>query len=127
MVAETNQAYAESGVGHRVRLVERSEVAYGETGNSLVDLFRFADPSDGHMDEVHAVRDRVGADLAHLIVGRSDAGGRADILGPSASASIGAAAGSSRTSWVTTWGSCTTATKCTTARAGRGGIRPTAT
>ena len=32
----------------------------------------FEDPSDGHMDDVHALRDRVGADLVHLIVGRSD-------------------------------------------------------
>ena len=81
MVAETNQAYAESGVRHRLRLVERSEVAYAETGVSQVDLTRFANPDDGHMDGVHALRDRVGADLAHLIVDESDVGGRAYILG----------------------------------------------
>ena len=67
MVAETNQAYAASGIHHRLRLVERSEVAYTETVNPLVDIVRLADPSDGHLDEVHAVRDRVGADLVHLI------------------------------------------------------------
>ena len=77
MVAETNQIYAASEVHHRVRLVERSEVAYDETGDSFIDLRRLANPSDGHMDEVHAVRDRVGADLVHLIVGDSDVGGRA--------------------------------------------------
>ena len=76
MVAETNQIYAASEVHHRVRLVERSEVAYNETGDSFVDVSRFANPSDGHMDEVHAVRARVGADLVHLIVGESDVGGR---------------------------------------------------
>ncbi len=81
MVAETNQAYAESGVAHRLRLVARSEVAYDETGDSFTDLYRLADPSDGHMDEVHAVRDRVGADLVHLIAGVTDACGRAYILG----------------------------------------------
>ena len=80
MVAETNQAYADSGVRHRVRLVGRSEVAYAETGVSAVDLRRLADPSDGHMDAVHALRDRVGADLVHLIVDESDVGGRASIL-----------------------------------------------
>ena len=42
MVAETNQAYVASGVGHRLRLVERSEVAYRETGNSFVDVGRLA-------------------------------------------------------------------------------------
>ena len=79
MVAETNQAYAASGVDHRLRLVERSEVAYNETGDSLTDLGRFAAPSDGHMDAVHALRDRVGADLVHLIV--SEGGGRAYLVG----------------------------------------------
>ena len=80
-VAETNQAYAASGVHHRLRLVERSEVTYTETGDSVVDIQRLSDPSDGHMDGVHAVRDRVGADLVHLIFAESDVGGRAYILG----------------------------------------------
>ena len=72
MVAETNQAYAESGVDHRLVLVERSEVSYTETGDSRVDLRRLAEPSDGHLDAVHALRDRVGADLVHLIVSEAD-------------------------------------------------------
>ena len=63
MVAETNQAYAASGIHQRLRLVGGSEVAYDETGNSYVDLNRLRDPSDGYMDEVHAVRDRVGRTL----------------------------------------------------------------
>ena len=72
MVAETNQAYATSGVNHRVALVERSEVTYVEPGDSDLDLDRLLEPSDGHLDEVHALRDRVGADLVHLIVGEAD-------------------------------------------------------
>ena len=79
MVAETNQAYAASGVDHRLSLVERSEVAYNESGYSLIDLGRFAVSSDGHMDAVHALRDRVGADLMHLII--SGFGGRAFLVG----------------------------------------------
>ena len=66
-IAETNQAYAASGVDLRLALVDRSEVAYTET-NGGRDVDRLADPSDGHLDEVHALRDRVGADLVHLIV-----------------------------------------------------------
>ena len=89
MVAETNQAYAASGVRHRVRLVERSEVTYDETGNAGVDLSRLADPYDGHMDEVHAVRDQIGADLVHLIVGESDYGGLADRPGAFGLTSLG--------------------------------------
>ena len=81
VIAETNQALSDSGVHHRLRLVESAEVAYDETGDSLVDLPRLTDPSDGHMDEVHAMRDRVGADLVSLMVGESDVCGRAYLAG----------------------------------------------
>ncbi len=66
MVAETNEAYQASGVHHRLALVARSEVQYAEAGD-FRDIGRFADPADGYMDEVHAMRDRTGADLVHLI------------------------------------------------------------
>ncbi len=72
MVAETNQAYAASGVHHRVALVDRSEVSYPDTGDSELDLGRLLDPADGQLDEVHTLRDEVGADLVHLIVGEAD-------------------------------------------------------
>ena len=52
-VAETNQAYANSGVTHRIRLVLREEVDYIEDGDSLIDLGRLLDDSDGYMDHVH--------------------------------------------------------------------------
>ena len=83
MVAEANQAYAASAVNHRLALVEMSEVAYTETGTSGLDMDRLADPADGHMDEVHALRDRVGADLVHLIVDadKADVGGIAKLPG----------------------------------------------
>ena len=68
MVHETNQALGASGVTHRIALVERSEVQYAESGDLRDDLRRLASPSDGYMDEVHALRDRVGADLVHLLV-----------------------------------------------------------
>ena len=72
LVAETNQAYETSRVDHRVTLVDASEVPYVESGDSTLDLSRLLDPSDGHMDEVHSLRDEVGADLVHLIVGETD-------------------------------------------------------
>ena len=68
MIAETNQAYATSGVHQRLALVGRSEVPYTET-SGFVDLDHLRDPDDGHLDEAHALRDRTGADLVHLIVG----------------------------------------------------------
>ena len=68
MVAETNQAYAASGVHQRVVLTGREEVPdIGTFG--LRDVFELADPSDGRLDEAHALRDRTGADMVHLIVG----------------------------------------------------------
>ena len=70
LIAETNEAYAASGVRQRLALVGRSEVPYAETHGRL-DLDRLTDPSDGHLDEVHALRDRAGADVVHLVVGES--------------------------------------------------------
>ena len=83
MIAEANQAYAASGMRHRLALVERSEVSYEETGDSRQDLRRLANPSDGHMDEAHALRAEVGADLVHLIVDaeKADVGGIANLVG----------------------------------------------
>ena len=76
-VAETNQAYAISGVIHRINLMLREEVDYTEDGDSSIDLGRLSNGSDGHMDDVHERRDMYGADLVHILVGRSDVGGRA--------------------------------------------------
>ena len=80
MIAEANQAYATSGVHQRLALVHRSEVPYTETSGAQ-DLARLRDPSDGHLDEAHVLRDRVGADLVHLIVAESDVGGIAALPG----------------------------------------------
>ena len=71
MVAETNEAYQASGVYHRLALVARSEVQYAEAGD-FRDIERLADPSDGYMDGVHAMRDRTGADLVHLVFKHQD-------------------------------------------------------
>ena len=66
-----------SGVDLRLSLVGRSEVDYRETGSGYLDLSRLGEPTDGHMDEVHALRDRLGADLVSLMVAESDICGRA--------------------------------------------------
>ena len=57
-------------------MVAREEVDYVESGDSLVEIERLSEPSDGHLDSVHRLRDRTGADLVHLIVSESDIGGR---------------------------------------------------
>ena len=67
LVAETNQAYEESGVIQRLHLVRQEEVAYVESGDVEIDLNRLTDPSDDHMDGVHPLRDAYAADIVHLI------------------------------------------------------------
>ena len=73
MVAETNQAYRDSGVHQQISLVAREEVSYTEeNGRGFVALDRLVNPTDGYMDEVHAIRDRSGADLVHLVADVTD-------------------------------------------------------
>ena len=81
MVAETNQAYENSGVIHRIRLVLREEVDYIEDGNSGIDLRRLRRDSDGYMDHIHELRNVYAADLVHIVVGRGDVGGIAASVG----------------------------------------------
>ena len=57
-VAQTNQAYANSGAFHRIRPVSREEADYIESGEALIDLERLKDDSDGYIDHVHALRER---------------------------------------------------------------------
>ena len=71
LVAATNVAYIDSGVQQILRLVAREEVSYEETGDSSIDIGRLSDSADGHMDEVHTIRDQVGADLVSLITDSS--------------------------------------------------------
>ncbi len=73
-VAVTNQALDNSAVAPRVRLVDAREVAYTESRILSVDLDRLTTRADGVMDDVHALRDAIGADLVSLIVERNTAG-----------------------------------------------------
>jgi len=87
-VAETNVAYANSGVSHRVRLVGAELVGYQESGDLADDLQRLTSDGDGLMDIVHARRNAVGADLVSLIVG-STAGGACGVAWVMQDLSIG--------------------------------------
>ncbi|MBI4909426.1 MAG: hypothetical protein HY820_37755 [Acidobacteria bacterium] len=79
-IAETNQGYVNSRVNHRLRLVGYGEVNYQESGDFDTDLNRLSSAEDGIMDEVHAARDRLGADLVSLWVEKGDYCGLAWIL-----------------------------------------------
>jgi hypothetical protein len=66
-VDETNQSYANSGVTPRVQMVHKYKTNYTESGDMVQDRDRFRIAGDGHMDEVHALRDQYAADIAILM------------------------------------------------------------
>lgn len=65
-VADSNKAYANSGVTLNLRLVGTLEVTQKE-GSFTSDLSYLKGTSDGKWDSVHAERRRVGADLVALV------------------------------------------------------------
>lgn len=73
-ISETNTAYANSGVTPRLRLVGAELTTYTESGNLSTDLSAFRNTGDGAMDEVHARRNALGADMMVLVVGNTAGG-----------------------------------------------------
>ncbi len=67
-ILETNDAYANSVIGQRLRLVHAAEVTYAESGNIRTDRNRLQNPSDNVMDGVHGLRNNYNADLVSLWV-----------------------------------------------------------
>ncbi len=66
-VADANASMANSQIPMRFSLVHLGEVAYVETGSMGAALAALQRKTDGIMDEVHALRDQVGADLVTLV------------------------------------------------------------
>lgn len=67
-VRETNEAYANSGIHARVRLVHTAPTMEDERGNTSADLDRLEEPGDGFYDNAHSLRETMGADLVSLIL-----------------------------------------------------------
>jgi len=79
LVAQSNTAFAVSGIASEVRLVHAyRDDSYVET-TSTNALFNIRDV-DGYMDDVHAKRALYGADLVHFILGGTGCG--VAFLGP---------------------------------------------
>ena len=55
-------------MNQRIVLAAVEQVRYRESTSLYADIERLRDPSDGHMDDVHTIRDQVAADLVMLIV-----------------------------------------------------------
>jgi hypothetical protein len=68
-VEEANESFRISGLGHiKLRLVHAYETDYVEQGEHFEHLYRMVDRGDGHMEDVHKLRDRYRADVVVLIV-----------------------------------------------------------
>jgi peptidyl-Asp metalloendopeptidase len=76
-VDQTNLAFRNSGIRVYLRAVYVGQIDYRESGRLHIDLRRLAATRDGYMDQVHALRNRYGADLVTLLVGRGDLAGLA--------------------------------------------------
>ncbi len=65
---EANQSYANSGITHRLRLAHKQEVNFTESDSVTTNLNRLGNPSDGYIDNIHALRDTYKADLVSLFI-----------------------------------------------------------
>ncbi|MBI4718243.1 MAG: hypothetical protein HY763_10590 [Planctomycetes bacterium] len=67
-----NQAYDNSNISIRVRLVYTAEVNYDESGTYDDHLDRLTDSGDGILDSLHSTRNSYGADTVSLLVDDTD-------------------------------------------------------
>jgi hypothetical protein len=74
-VEAANQAYRNSGVAITLNLVGLQQLAYQETGDMKTSLKHVQGRNDGQLDEVHELRNRLGADIVTLIAEDGDSCG----------------------------------------------------
>ena len=80
-VTETNQAYAACGVTQRLVLVHTEEMlGYVEPGSFSTILSDLTSPTNGKLDEVHALRDTYGADAVAMICNNGQYCGQAHLM-----------------------------------------------
>lgn len=80
-IAQTNEAFANSGVATRVRLVGTRQVAATQSSDLEVNLEALATPGDGVFDEAQGLREETHADLVSLWIAGSVGPGTACGLG----------------------------------------------
>jgi len=82
MITVANTAFSNSNTGITLRLAHSTQVTYTEPvpHNMGVTLGRLQNPTDGHMDGVHALRRQHNADLVSLITVENDVGGIAYLI-----------------------------------------------
>ncbi len=82
-IAETQQGYDNSNVVINLQLAGKYQVNYTESGSFSTDLARYRN-FDGVMDEIHATRDQVSADIGILLINNSSSCGLASSIGSTA-------------------------------------------
>ena len=76
-IAQTNEAFASSGVFTRVRLVGTRQVAATQSSDLVSNLKALGTPGDGMFDEAQQLREETHADLVSLWLAGSVTGGAA--------------------------------------------------
>jgi hypothetical protein len=66
-VAAINQSYGTSQVDIQLNLVGTIELSQSQSGNMSLTLSRLKGTGDGYYDEVHPLRDQLGADLVAML------------------------------------------------------------
>jgi hypothetical protein len=68
-IEEGNESFRMSNLDHiKLRLVHAYQTDYVEDGEHFDHLYRMVDKGDGHLEEVHALRDKHRADVVVLMV-----------------------------------------------------------
>jgi peptidyl-Asp metalloendopeptidase len=67
-IDSVNNAYANSNITTRMRLVYTYVSSYVESGDFNTDLNRLTSASDGYLDEVHSLRDTYRADMVSMFI-----------------------------------------------------------
>lgn len=79
-IASANNAYANSEIGTRLRLVFATEVDYTESDSNGTDLGRLRSTNDDFIDEVHALRNLYNADMVSMVSAGSGSCGVAYLM-----------------------------------------------
>tara|TARA_R110002124_G_scaffold109723_2_gene263118 strand:- start:693 stop:1499 length:807 start_codon:yes stop_codon:yes gene_type:complete len=70
-IQSSNDSFSNSSAGVTFNLIHYQQISYNESGSAVTDRDRLIATSDGHMDNVHTLRDQHGADVVVLIVSNS--------------------------------------------------------
>jgi hypothetical protein len=66
---ETNEAYVNSNVNLRVKIVHYYKTSYSVSGNTLTDIGNFSNTSNDYTQELYNLRDSYSADIMILLTG----------------------------------------------------------